>query len=671
MTTPAFRLRLAALLGLAWLAAFSVAAPAIAQDPAPPAAGARKPLLMAGATSLWQRILTRPGARPSQAPGGPPAEAEIPPLTMLFVYARAAGDGGNWLEVGPTIGGQTLGWLPEAEAIDWKQTLVVNFTNPVNRDRALFFKDSAPLLSIMEAPDAEARTAALRQAAITGTLPPDSPIAAIEPSTWVDPAKNFYLLPILNWTDGYFAKGFPGLALQVAATSLQEAADPPPQAADPGSAAQVMAGYRAGVVFVVDTTVSMDPYLARTRETIRTLIEKLHAEEGDRLSLGLVGFRDVLDDGRPDEYIAKVFAALSDGLDPKEFLDRFDQATVSHVDNRDFREDSFAGVKAALDDIDWAGVAGRLIVLITDASPRRANDPYSSTHLDPDQLRLLAQSKGAAVLVIHLKTAAGKDDHAAAEEAYQPLSDYPNVGSLYFPIEGGDLRTFGSVIDRIAGVMLGQMQAAAKGQVAPATDAPADAKSDDPSRTALARTGLVGRAMQLAYLGRKEGGRVPRLFSSWISDRDIANPARKALDVRVLITKNQLSDLQTTLNAIIDAGEATRVAPNDFFRQLRSAAATMARRPEGVGQEEARHLADLGLIGEYLQGLPYRSRIMELTEDDWLSWSFGQQRQFLDDLQAKATLYQQIYDNTDLWIALDGQRTGGDAVYPMPLDALP
>ena len=181
---------------------------------------------MDGTTSLWQRVLTRPGARPSPAPGGPPAEAEIPPLTMFFVYARAAGDGGNWLEVGSTTGGQTLGWLPEAEAIDWKQTLVVNFTNPVNRDRALFFKDSAPLLSIMEAPDADAQAGALRQAAVSGTLPPDSPIAALEPSTWVDPAKDFYLLPILNWTDGYFAKGFPGLALQVAATSLQEPAAP-------------------------------------------------------------------------------------------------------------------------------------------------------------------------------------------------------------------------------------------------------------------------------------------------------------------------------------------------------------------------------------------------------------------------------------------------------------
>ena len=34
-------------------------------------------------------------------------------------------------------------------------------------------------------------------------------------------------------------------------------------------------------------------------------------------------------------------------------------------------------------------------------------------------------------------------------------------------------------------------------------------------------------------------------------------------------------------------------------------------------------------------------------------------------------LYQQIYDNADLWISLDGDRTGGEAVYPIPLDALP
>jgi serine/threonine-protein kinase PpkA len=657
-----------------WLSATLVTGTAAAQTPSAPAE-ARTPLLMPGTTSLWQRVLTRPGAKAAAEPGGASAGPEIPALSMLFVYGRAKSGDADWIEIGTTPGGRTLGWIPAAEAIDWKQTMVVLFTNPVNRDRALFFKESDPLLTLMESPDAAARAATLRQAAETRALPADSPVAAIEPPSWIDPAKNFYLLPILNWTDGYFASGFSGLALEVAATSLQEKPDrPDPAKPDPQEAAKLLEGYRAGVVFVVDTTISMEPYVARTRATVEALTAKLAAsEEGDRVSFGLVGFRDVMPDGSPDGYITKVFATLADGHDRASLLGRLDAASASTADNLDFREDALAGVKAALDDIDWTGVAGRFVVLVTDASPRRANDPYSSTHLDPDQLRLLAQSKGAALMVIHLKTPAGKADHQAAEDAYTPMTAYPNVGSLYFPIEGGDVRTFGTVIDRISETILRQMDTAPQSGVA---DGPYAAASPakpaaETSENAFARAGLVGRAMQLAYLGRMEGNQPPRLFSAWVSDRDIANPARKTLDVRVLISRNQLSDLQATLKAIIDAGESTRVAPNDFFRQLRSAAATMARRPEGVGGENARRLADLGLIGEYLEGLPYRSRIMELSEDDWLSWSFGQQRQFLDDLEAKVALYRQIYDNTDLWIALDGDRSGGDAVSPIPLDALP
>ncbi|MFE0752572.1 vWA domain-containing protein [Inquilinus sp. NPDC058860] len=684
MTTsrPLHRHRCGPAVAALLVALFALALPAAAQAPPAPVAGteARRPLLMQGTTSLWQRVLTRPGARLSPAPGGDPLGTELPPLSLLFVYARAPGPGGEWIEIGTAPTGQTLGWIPATLAIDWKQTLVVAFTNPVNRGRALFFRDEEALLSLMEAPDAGAQAGALGRAAETGTLPADGPVAAVEPATWIDPGKSFYLLPILDWADGYFASGLTGLGLKVAATSLQERPDQPETASadDPGAAERLLAGYRAGVVFVVDTTVSMDPYIARTRDTIRQVTETLrHSGWGDRLSFGLIGFRDVMADGSPDGYITRVFANLPENQDERGFIASLASAEASKVSNLDFKEDAFAGVKAALDDIDWSGVAGRFIVLVTDASPRRGNDPFSSTGLDVEQLRLLAQAKGAAVIAIHVETAAGgQADHESAREAYEALTTYPNVGTLYFPVEGGDVRSFGAVVDRVSQTMIRQMESAGQGQVAGAGQDPASGQEERSAaerriEEAVARTGLVGRAMQLAYIGRTRDARPPRLFSAWVSDRDLANPALKALDVRVLITKNQLSDLQATLRAILEAGEATRIAPNDFFRQMRSAAATMSRRPEAVGREEARRLADLGLIGEYLEGLPYRSRIMDLTEDDWLSWSYGQQRQFLDDLQAKIRLYQQVYDNTDLWIALDGDRTGGEAVYPMPLDALP
>ena len=177
--------------------------------------------------------------------------------------------------------------------------------------------------------------------------------------------------------------------------------------------------------------------------------------------------------------------------------------------------------------------------------------------------------------------------------------------------------------------------------------------------------------MQLAYLGRKTQAKAPRLFSAWIADRDFIDQAQKTLEVRVLITKNQLSDLQQTLSAILEIGDSTRIEPLDFFDQLRSAAAVLSRNPDSIGKQDVRRLADVGLLGEYLEGLPYRSKIMEITEDDWLRWSFTQQREFLDELEAKIMLYQDYHDDTDLWIALDGGRVKGDAVYPVLLEALP
>ena len=76
-------------------------------------------------------------------------------------------------------------------------------------------------------------------------------------------------------------------------------------------------------------------------------------------------------------------------------------------------------------------------------------------------------------------------------------------------------------------------------------------------------------------------------------------------------------------------------------------------------------------MGEYLDDLPYQSKIMEISEDDWLRFSYGQQREFLDEIEAKILLYEDYHDDVGLWVSLDGDRVKGDAVYPILLDALP
>jgi hypothetical protein len=97
----------------------------------------------------------------------------------------------------------------------------------------------------------------------------------------------------------------------------------------------------------------------------------------------------------------------------------------------------------------------------------------------------------------------------------------------------------------------------------------------------------------------------------------------------------------------------------------------MGRDPNQVGQGHARNLADSGLMGEYLAGLPYQSRIMSLSEDDWTRMSVGEQQAIIDDASSKIRLYQRFHDDSDRWIALNQGDDPGDWVYPVPLDALP
>ena len=102
-----------------------------------------------------------------------------------------------------------------------------------------------------------------------------------------------------------------------------------------------------------------------------------------------------------------------------------------------------------------------------------------------------------------------------------------------------------------------------------------------------------------------------------------------------------------------------------------SSPATPSQTPSPTPTAEPTKLADLGLMGEYLDGLPYRSKILDIDQQLWSSWSISQQQAFLDEVQRKLRLYQIYHDDVDRWVALDGGADPGEAVYPVPLDALP
>ena len=499
-------------------------------------------------------------------------------------------------------------------------------------------------------------------------LSPDAPVVAIQPPGFIDIQDDFYLIPIRQHEDIYLGNE--------RARMLQVSSVPLPRNEDSGGETAVpRQAYSAGLAFVIDSTLSMDPYIERTREAVRKIYDTLGGASllGD-VSFALVAFRDNPNSAAPGlDYLTRTYVDLQQGRDAASFLSRVDSLRASTVSSRDFVEDAYAGVKQAIETLDWSDYAARYIVLITDAGARDGDDPLSSTGLGAESLRKLAQDKGIAIFVLHLLTPATMANHAADAAQYRALAEFPGIGSLYYGVPTGDVGKFGEALDTLAGQITEQVRLAATADQQPA--APVVPQSADTQLAELqVKVAKLGYALRMKYLQQTEGGQVPEVFDAWLLDRDFRNPERAAVDVRVLLTRDQLSDLHDVLAAVLERAEEGMLSPQTFLDELQSLAATMTRDPgqmgaAGVGQGSS--LADLGFMREYIEDLPYTPEVMGLSLDDWQSWSTKQQVAFVTRLEDKLDYYRALHDHTDLWVSLDNGPVSGDSVYPVPLEVLP
>lgn len=612
---------------------------------------ARAPLLIEGKQSLYQRVITRPGATLSAQPDGQNARP-VPGFSVFYVYARPAG--GARIEVGRTADGHAEGWLPADKAIDWKHTMVAEFTNPAGRQPVLFLRSEINERELMLDGQAGQRADALRTAATAAGAPP-GPVLAIEPATAIDFAHHFYLMPILSAQRIEREMGPPLRLLEV----ITAPAEPP---APPPAAPPATAQFKAGVVFVLDTTMSMEPYIDRTRDAIRSIVGSIGTSPlRENFRFGLVAYRDSLLDTPGLEYATKVygkpdFSQPADAINAEVTTTREAQAS-----SQGFDEDPIGGIKAALDEIDWAPLGGRYIVLVTDAGARPANHPHSLTHLNIADIRELAKAKGVAIFAIHLLTPEGRarHDHEPAAAQYRELTQFGAAGQLYFPVPDGAPDAFARTVQDLSRALLSQVGEAA-GRQAPAAAAPANPALREAVR-------VVSEAMRLNYLGRTGNTQAPDVVRSWTTDRDLRNPDLSSLEVHVLLTRNQLSDLAKSLQTILQAGLAGRTEPRTFFTQLRSTFAAAARDPQRIAGAQTIG----GLLGEYLDDLPYQSEIMDIQEADWIAMGAIAQRTVLNNIEAKLRLYQEFQSNADLWVDLSGTRAPGEAMFPVPIEALP
>ncbi|MDR3519064.1 MAG: VWA domain-containing protein [Azospirillaceae bacterium] len=624
------------------------------------APGGRKPLLVAGKHELYQRIITRPGATLTPQPGAAGAQP-TPGFMVYYVYQR----NDQWLEVGSAADGRTQGWLPATHAIDWKHTLIGAFTNPAGRQPVLFLDSHANAQRLILDGNAAATVQRLRQDVAAGR--PGS-VVAMEPANFVDidSPGHFYLLPILSAELIEREIGGPVRLLEVVSVP---SVDPPPAIPDR------LKDFKASLVFLIDTTMSMQPYIDATREAVTAIVHRIGGTAlKDKFRFGIVAYRDSLLDTPDLEYPIKVFATPDFTAPPDAVLHAMNDVREATASSIGFDEDPIGGVQATLDQIDWSMATpngGRYILLITDSGARTADNPHSVTHLNIPEIRVAADGKKVQIMAVHLLTAEGarRHDHERASQQYRELTQTNAAGSLYYGVANGDRQAFTRTVSDLVNDLL--IQIAAATGVPPETLRLPPSSADTPEQARMRdQMRVVGEAMRLANLGRIEQTQAPDVQRSFTADRDLANSDVAALNVRVLLTRNQLADLYQALKTIMEAGKAGRTEPQNFFTQLRSTFASFTTDPQQISQITSAH--NIGaMIAEYLDDLPYRSQILTVSEEDWLAMGSISQREILNNIDAKLRLYQEFQEHSALWHDITHTNIPGEAVYPVPIEALP
>ncbi|MBC8209932.1 MAG: VWA domain-containing protein [Gammaproteobacteria bacterium] len=644
-----------------------------------------KPLLMDGKKTLFQRVLSIPDSRLYAEPDAQSSAEEIIPFSVFYVYQRKA----DWLQVGNDSFGKIIGWIPQRQTIVWNQALTVSFKDPQDTQRVLMFRDRQALQKLVSDNDQEAY-ASLYQKVVSDEVIKNNPVVAIQPEGHIDIRNNFYLVPIKQHLDVYLGNEQARL-LEIASVPLEsgQKVAPPAPASNPADSVvseQRPRQYRSGIHFVIDSTVSMGPYIDRTREAVRKVYGSI-ARQGlnNQVNFGLTAFRDNIELVPELDYLTRTFVNLEQGADSSEFFSRVNTLEPSSVSSRDYREDAYAGIKAAIDNSNWNDFDARYVVLITDAGPRESDDVYGKTRLSATALRQLAYDKGISIWVLHLRSDSPVANHERAEALYKKLSYYPGIGDFYYGVELGKVDEFGNVLEVLANQITQQVMATINGVLpipipdqpepqkvvtaAPKTEAPKSQLAQLQTRVAR-----LGNALRLRYLQKEAGEPIPKVFNAWMVDRDFSNPQKSLVDIRVLLTRDQLSDLKSVMQQVLDLAEEGVLTPSGFLNDLKSLAASVSRDPSSVASNissEGGNLADLGYMREYIDDLPYTGEVMNLSLASWEEWSAKEQIEFMHRLEGKINYYQALHDHTDLWVTPGGGSVNGNSMFPVVLDLLP
>lgn len=662
------------------------------------AAQERRPVPIGETSELPLRVLARPlSSLYKDASEQNVVRSNVPAFQSYFVYTRPQGEvldsGLGWYEVGTDEKGTVVGWMKADDVFEWRQTMCLFYTHPEGRQPVLMFEEEEALLKLVNETadkrkvDAEGYYQAITTASEGGALlAKDFPVISIEPKMAVDVTKQFYFLPILEHRE-MILDGREGRILRVAAVSGsgEDARKESDIRSNPDyikgatvdsvDHAQMLKTAHIDFVWLIDTTRSMAPYIAKAQDVMRQISQELAANPNlkDRIRFGVWAYRDSVE--IPNiEYLTKNFTPTL--LPIEEFLPTMDKVEETKTDSVDMPEDVFAGVTDAIKSTAWRANSIRIMVLVGDAPSHEPGHKWNSTGKNEEDLRVELSASKINFVAMHVQPPTAKRFNKVSKQQFSALATNPGVEKpAYWAINANDIALFASASQQIANIVVqfveagdemfvdGTKQASPSAEASKAlTHVKEDQLSDEDLKNML-------KAAAVTWIGSQANAMPPRDIEAWVVDKDLLNPVTHSLEINLLINKRQLDSLSTLLAEVLDAGKSNQMSGDDFFASLQAASVMASRNPDMLAH--APNLAQSGLIPDFLAGLPYYSQLMSMNNDLWASWGPDEQDDFLNGIVSKIQTYRSLHDNPAIWVPLNVGDDPSEFVTPVPLELLP
>lgn len=620
-------------------------------------------------SSLPLKILVRPKS-PMYAEASEQSRitnGEVPPFSAWVVLARENG----WYKLGESVGQSPAGWMKAADVMEWKHHMVVSFTHPGNRSRNLIFREKGPLVSLLKMPEDQRKPAWSRylEDATNGR---GEETVGMEPDGWVREKNQFYLLPILDQQEIQDAGQETTLLKVAAATRERGDSKPAPVVRREPP--------KLDIVFVMDLTRSMGPFVKTTLEMLGNIAAGFNESEaaGGSIRFGFWGYRDDPNLCKGIEFNTHNFT--TDLQDVETFLQTLRTVDETKVDSIDYAEDVFAGASDAILKTRWREGAARTILMVGDAPGRGPGESEKecrvnlrpkggASNMDAAAVRALADSNSVYLASYYLEASKWKSFTPRGVGQFKALAANPGSSEPDFALLNADNpNDYTVAAEAYASQLARNLQELAKAGKMPASDS-GTVKGTSPTDTGRAMADNLFRNAFIEWKSANAELKAPRDVEGWMTDKDPTDPARMSLEPGVLLTKTQLSDLRDRVNEIIDAMLRVEVGGQDFFKELHAVVTIGGRDPGRI--RESRTLMESNHFPDFLTGLPYKSKIMGMTKDDWREMGADRANQYRNEIVSKVGYYAEIYKDASKWQKLNAGSDSGEYVTPIPIDMLP